>query len=648
MIRFAQGISIRTMALHWLDLLILFAFLLLTLGIGYRLKSKGEGSLRDFFLGGRNLPWYIAGMSMVATTFAADTPLAVSEMVADGGIAKNWLWWSFLSGGMLTTFFFADLWRRADILTELEFLRIRYSGKRAEFLRGFKAIYLGIFMNVMILGWVNLAFQTFLELFFDLSPLGVSLITAGAMLFAAFYSSIAGLLGIAVTDTVQFVIAMIGTIVLAVLVVNSPEVGGIEGMREQIPDERFDFFPELGAGGSSVTGTLKLTLGAFLAYIGVQWWASWYPGSEPGGGGYMVQRMMATRSERDAVQASLFFQIAHFCIRPWPWILVGLAAIVLYGTPGVEKEGELQGKVKELKEEGVSFEELSAASPELKKALEDPEKRSELRYAYDKRSGYVMAMRDHLPVGLRGLLLVAFVSAYLSTVSTQLNWGASYLVNDLYLPYLSAKDPPEKVQVGIGRGCTVLLMFLSLIATSFMDSISGVWEFVLECGAGLGGVLILRWYWSRINAWSELSATIAPFIGYAIGHFWLIPALGESFEAHKGPFFFTVLFSTLSWLTVTFLTHPTDEEKLRSFYERVRPALGWKRFRKAGEVRGKNPGWLFLAWISALLMTYSLLFAIGSFLLHFWTDAFQWAGTGIIAFLLLRYAAKRGGIMQDG
>ena len=638
------------MTLPWTDIIIVVAFLLLNLLIGYFLKGKAEGGMRDFFLGGRDLPWYVAGMSMVATTFAADTPLAISEMVADGGIAQNWLWWSFLSGGLLTTFFFADLWRRADILTELEFLQIRYSGKGASFLRGFKAVYLGIFMNIMILGWVNLAFQTFLELFFDLSPLWTFSVTAAAMLFAAFYSSIAGLLGIAVTDAVQFVIAMIGTIVLAALVVNSPEVGGIEGLRDKLPEERFDFFPAVGGSSSGVAGTLKLTLGAFLAYIGVQWWASWYPGSEPGGGGYMAQRMMATRSEKDAVKASLFFQIAHFCIRPWPWILIGLSAMVLYGTPGEGNEGKYEARIQELKGQGVAFEELPQKIPALEKPMKDPERRSELQYAYSKRSGYVMAMRDHLPTGLRGLLLVAFIAAYLSTVSTQLNWGASYLVNDLYLPYLAGNDPPDKKKVQIGRFATLILMALSIASTSFMTSISGVWEFVLECGAGLGGVLVLRWYWWRINAWSELSATIAPFIGYAIGHFWLAPDLGESFRAHKGPFFFTVGFTTIVWLAVTFLTPATASSQLKAFYDRVRPGLGWKPFRKEGEQRGKHPGWLFLCWISALFMTYSLLFCLGRTILLFTLEALIWGGVAVLSFLIFQHALKKSGILvkKDG
>jgi hypothetical protein len=360
----------------------------------------------------------------------------------------------------------------------------------------------------------------------------------------------------------------------------------------------------------------------------------------------MAQRMMATRSEKDAVQASLFFQLAHFCIRPWPWIIVGLAAIVLYGNPGPDEAHEHGERIEELKQEGVSFDELPERIPELQGVMDDPDRKAELRYSYSKRSGYVMAMRDHLPTGLRGLLLVAFIAAYLSTVSTQLNWGASYLVNDLYLPYMAGPDPPGEKQVRIGRLATVLLMLLSLLSTSFMTSISGVWEFILNAGAGLGGVLILRWYWWRINAWSELSATLAPFLGFAIGHFYLGPELGESFQAHKGPFFFTVLFSTLVWVIVTLITPPTDRSQLQAFYDRVEPGLGWRPFRQGRAKRSKHPGWLLLCWISALVMTYSLMFCIGKGLLHFFSEAGIWAAVALLSFGIFRYGLSRSGILK--
>ncbi len=363
------------MHLSTLDFFIAGSFFLVIIVVGLSYTSKAGKNLTSFFLAGRNLPWHLAGISMVATTFAADTPLAVTEIIHDNGIAGNWIWWSFLAGGMLTTFFFANLWRKADVLTEVELIELRYSGKEAAVLRGFKSIYLGLFLNVVIIAWVNVALQSLLQVFFNLSPLMAFYYTALAMLFVAIYSSLSGLLGVVMTDVIQFFIAMTGCI------------GGIIGLKTQINEidpAILNFLPTIGAGGTAQT--LGLSVAAFLTYATVQWWASWYPGAEPGGGGYIAQRMMSAKSEKDAVYATLFFQIAHYCLRPWPWILVGLAAIVLYPD-------------------------LDAETAKL---------------------GYVYAMRDYLPNGFRGLLLVAFFAAYMSTISTQLNWGTSYLVNDFY------------------------------------------------------------------------------------------------------------------------------------------------------------------------------------------------------------------------
>ncbi len=417
------------MELAVVDIVLIVAFLLLSVFIAWWFKDRAGKSLDDFFLGGRNLPWYMAGLSMVATTFAADTPLAVSEMVAENGISRNWLWWCFLSGGMLTTFFFADLWRRSGVLTELELIDIRYSGKPARFLRNFKAVYLGLFMNCMIIAWVNLALGSLLRVFFGLSETEMYLWVFLGMGVAALYSSLSGLLGIVVTDAIQFFIALIGTVILAVLVVNSPEVGGVEQLKAKLPADYFHFFPSVGekSGNGGMVSTFTLSVGAFLSYIGIQWWASWYPGAEPGGGGYIAQRMMSTRTEKDSVWATLFFQVAHYCIRPWPWIIVALCAVYLYGAP-YNMEEDLREKVLEKKEAGVEKAELPEHIPELKaKQEQDPEMKKVLAQMYNKREGYVYAMRDFLPAGLRGLLLVAFIAAYLSTVSTQLNWGATII-----------------------------------------------------------------------------------------------------------------------------------------------------------------------------------------------------------------------------
>ena len=549
------------MALHPLDWSIIALFLIISLLVGLKFRARASKSLSEFFLGGRNLPWYIAGISMVATTFAADTPLAVTELVANNGIAGNWLWWNMLFGGMLTTFFFARLWRRANILTELELIEMRYSGLEAAFLRGFKSIYMGLFMNTLIIGWVNVAMLSILTVFFDIPESEVIWYAGVAMLIAALYSVLSGLWGVAITDVIQFVIAMTGCIILAFLVVNSEEIGGISGLKERLPAESLKFFPTLkGSTASEVVSTLSLSIGAFLAYVSVQWWASWYPGAEPGGGGYIAQRMMSTKNEKHSIFATLFFQIAHYCIRPWPWIIVGLCCLILYPDLGVD----------------------------------------------DKKLGYVMAMKDFLPVGLKGLLIVAFLAAYMSTISTQLNWGASYLTNDLYKRFIrpeSSFADQEKVQshyVNAGRVFTVAIMLLSLYTTSVITTISGVWHFIIECGAGLGLVLILRWYWERINAWSEISATLAPFFFYWLGNFQLDLAFPVSY-------FLTVGGTTVTWLIVTFATQRVNADTLKKFYDTVQPGGWWPSFASDGESSAPSQnngiGMLGLTWLFAIVMT---------------------------------------------
>lgn len=457
------------MALTNLDWIVIVGFLLLIVGVGLSYTRKASKDMESFFLGGRNMPWLLAGVSMVATTFAADTPLAVTEIISKDGIAGNWLWWNFLAGGMLTTFFFARLWQRSGVLTEVELIELRYGGKPASFLRGFKAVYLGVFMNVVIIAWVNVALQSLLQVFFGLDPTTALLYTGMAMFLAAMYSSFSGLIGVAVTDAIQFCVAMIGCIVLAYFVLQAPEIQGITGLKEQLNLQNpniLNFLPANSGNESTAIGTtLGLSFTGFLAYAGFQWWACWYPGAEPGGGGYVAQRMMSTRSDRDAVYATLFFQIAHYCIRPWAWIIVGLAAVVLY--PDIPTD--------------------------------------------DVRLGYVYAMRDFLPEGWRGLLLVAFLAAYMSTISTQLNWGAGYLVNDVYKRFVR-KDAAPNHYVLAARLSTLLLMAIGLGVSFFVNSISAAWGFIMQAGAGLGLVLILRWYWWRINAWSEIAATVAPFI----------------------------------------------------------------------------------------------------------------------------------------
>ncbi len=610
------------MSLSILDWVIIVGFLIISIGLSYTKKAGKD--LESFFLGGRNLPWYIAGISMVATTFAADTPLAVTELVGQSGISGNWLWWSFLAGGMLTTFFFARLWRNSGVLTEVELSELRYSGAPAAALRWIKAIYLGVFMNVVIIAWVNVALMTLLDVFFGLGNvywLGVPaslVITALAMLWTAFYSSMSGLLGVAITDVIQFVMAMVGTIILAILVVNSDQIGGIQGMKAQLPEGTLNFFPSFGD-TESVGKTLGLSIGAFFSYAAVQWWASWYPGAEPGGGGYIAQRMMSARTPKDAVYATLFFQIAHYCLRPWPWIIVGLCSLILY--------------------------------PELAEA--------------DLKQGYVMAMKDFLPNGLKGLLLISFFAAYMSTISTQLNWGASYIVNDVYKRFL-AQNADTKQLVTASRITTLILMIIGLIVSTFVNSISGAWGFIMQAGAGLGLVLILRWYWWRINAWSEIAAMIAPFIPTAICAY-----LGIEFPT---AFLATVLFTTVSWLTVTFLTTPTEDKTLQHFFNKVRPDGAWANFAENYIPIGGNTNieigdsellddvkisnednfigektaapknnlmYLICCWLSAIVMTYGILFLLGKVILQEWTTAGILSIIVLISFLALRFFVSR-------
>ena len=557
----------------------------------YYSKRAGK-STDEFFLSGRNLPWYLAGLSLVATTFAADTPLAVTELVAKNGISGNWIWWNFAFGGMLTVFFFARLWRRAGIMTEAEFAEIRYSGKSASFLRGFRAVYLGLFMNIIIMGWVNKAMTSILTGFFGIEESIVIYYVFGAMIFVAIYSALSGLWGVVVTDAFQFFMAMGGSIILAVLVINSEQIGGVSGLQTKLPEFIFDFFPTISsdADASSYGTAFALTITSFLAYIGIQWWASWYPGAEPGGGGYTAQRMMSAKDEKNSLFATLFFQVAHYAIRPWPWILVGIASLVIY--------------------------------PEL---------------TYEEKGlGYIYAMRDFLPVGLKGLMIAAFFAAYMSTIATHLNWGTSYLLNDLYRRFFSiGKD--ENHYVFASRAITIILMIISVIVTLFISRISGAWEFILQCGAGLGLVLILRWFWWRINAWSEISAMITPFIIY--------PFLSLFEISFPESLFYLTGITTIVWLAVTFLTKPVSEEKLVQFYKKVYPGgVLWKKISvKVPEIKANVAfGGMFMSWFMGVVLVYSSLFAIGSFLFMNYTESIVYFGLSVISiFVIYKILSKQ-------
>ena len=561
------------MSLTGLDWMLVLGIAALPLAVGFALRRRAGGSPQQFFLSGRDLPWWLSGTSMVATTFAADTPLAVTGIVAASGLAGNWLWWNAALGTMLTVFFFARLWRRAGITTDVEFAELRYTGRPAAFLRGFRALYLGLPINCLIIGWVNLALAKVLAVVLGWERLTAVLL---GLAITGCYAALAGLRGVVVSDFLLFAVALTGTWALAHFALAAPGVGGLAGLAERLPDEALRVAPSFGAGASD-SPTLALSLSAFVAFLGVQWWASWYPGQEPGGGGYLAQRMMSARSERHALLATLWFAIAHYCLRPWPWIVVALASLVLYPD------------------------------------IADPE------------SGYALVMRDHLPAGWRGLLIGAFVAAYMSTVSTQLNWGTSYLVNDVYARFVRARAGSAEL-VAVSRAVTVGIMLLSGALTFWLESVRQAWEFALESGAGIGLVLILRWYWWRVNAFSEIAALLAAAVGFAGMRLLTMVEFPQTL-------LYLVPWTTTWWLAATWLTPPEPMSHLVAFYRRVRPGgPGWAPVaaRAGGEAPERlRPG--LLRWAAGSVLVYATLFAAGAALFGSVGRAWLWAGLAVAA-----------------
>src|ERR1700692_4924730 len=568
--------------LTFADWLVVALYFLLNLLIGLYYKKRAGKSLDEFFVSGRNVPWWLAGTSMVATTFAADTPLAVTGMVATGGIAGNWLWWNFVASGMMTVFFYARLWRRSGVMTDVEFAEIRYAGRPAAFLRGCRALYLGIPINCIILGWVNLAMVKILMLILGVDKLEALAVVLGMIVITSFISTLAGLWGVLVTDLFQFVIKMSMVIVLAVAAVSA--VGGIDQMKLKLADIDRARGLATGTAGSVLSFTPDLNSAwmpmiTFLVYISLNWWATWYPGAEPGGGGYIAQRMLSAKDEKNSLLATLWFNVAHYAIRPWPWILVGLASLILF--PGLER----------------------------------PE------------TGYIRVMIATLPPSLRGLMVAAFAAAYMSTIATQLNWGASYLVNDFYRRFLKPQESARHY-VNVSKVATVFLTIVSAVVTFYLDSISGAWKMLLVTGAGTGSVLLLRWYWWRINAWSEVSAMVAAFITSIT----LQVALhmdSDDPRSFAWIMIITVGITTAVWLAVTFLTPAEPKELLVAFYRRTRPSVaGWRPIAAlAPEIKPVNDLMAnAVAWIAGLVLIYGVLFGTGKLLLHE-----TWLGVGLLA-----------------
>ncbi len=556
------------MKLTLIDWLVVAGYFLINLLIGLYYRKKASASTDDFFVSGREVTWWLAGTSMVATTFAADTPLWVTGQVARHGIAANWLWWSFLFSGMMTVFFFARLWRRAEIITDVELVELRYAGKPAAFLRGFRALYFGILMNCLILGWVNLAMEKILGTALNIPKLWAVLI---CMLITGIYTSISGLWGVLWTDLFQFILKMGMVILLAYYGVRA--VGGIEAMKAKLALVDATRGAAEGGSGSILSFVPDLNspwmpLLTFCVYIGVNWWANWYPGAEPGGGGYVAQRIFCAKDEKHSLWATLWFNVAHYALRPWPWILTALASVILY--PGL-------------------------ADPEV---------------------GYIKVWVDHLPAAFRGLMLAAFAAAYMSTIATQLNWGSSYLVNDFYRRFL-VRGQDERHYVTASKAATLGLMALGAAISLVMRTVSGAWELLLGIGAGTGAVYLLRWYWWRVNAWSEVSA-----MGAAAGMLVLLRTIihlsGSDSEVFSKSILFTVAITTIVWLTVTFLTRPEPDSKLLEFYRRVRPAAaGWKHIAAlAPEIPVSHDGlYNLMEWLLGCLMVYMMLFGIGKLLL---------------------------------
>ena len=556
------------MTLTTVDWAIVVAYFLFTAGIGFYFTKRGGASMSEYFVSGRNVPWWLAGVSMVATTFAADTPLAVTGMVARNGVAGNWLWWNMVMSGILTVFFFARLWRRAGVMTDVELAELRYGGRPASLLRGFRAIYLGVVINLIIMGWVTLAMVKILTMTLGVSPwVAVGL----CFVITAAYAVAAGMWAVLWTDFFQFMLAMAAVIALAFYAVEA--VGGMDGLKAGAAAH---FGSETAALSvlpfrADASGQLQafawmplLTMGVFLF---VQWWAAWYPGAEPGGGGYVAQRIFSAKTERDGVLATLFFQVAHYALRPWPWILTALASVILYPT------------------------------------LED------------KESGYVKVYVDYLPSPWKGLLLAGFAAAYMSTIATHLNWGASYLVNDVYRRFMRP-DRDEKHYVNVARLATVALFVMSIGVTSQLTSIEWAWKFLIALGAGTGLVLILRWYWWRVSAWSEISAMIASFIASMVAYQVIPPRYpaGDP-RADSMVLLATVAATTVVWVTVTLLTKPENDATLERFYRQVRPGgLGWVAVStRLGFGREPIPGGAlqWTNWIAGVIAVYATLFGIG-------------------------------------
>ena len=592
------------MQLSTLDWSILIAFFIILLSIGFFASKKAGNSVNEFFLSGRNMPWWLLGISMVATTFSADTPNLVTDIVRTNGVSGNWVWWAFLLTGMLTVFVYAKLWRRSEVLTDLEFYELRYGGKGAAFLRGFRAIYLGVFFNIMIMASVCLAGIKIGSVMLGLTPTQTLLIASSVTVL---YSSLGGLKGVILTDFFQFTLAMIATFWAAAVIVNLPEVGGLGELishPEILP--KLDLIPDI--------SDRELFLVVFLLPIAVQWWSVWYPGAEPGGGGYIAQRMLSAKDENHAVWATLLFNFMHYAVRPWPWILIALASLIVF----------------------PNLDDLQLAFPEISKNIIG----HDLAYP---------AMMTLLPSGLLGLLLASLAAAFMSTIASHLNWGSSYVVNDFYRRFFEPQASEKKL-VLLGRITTVLLMLFSCLVALLLSNALQAFAILLQIGAGTGLLFILRWFWYRINIYSEISAMIISFL---VAFYLQIihPRIGFDPISTEGQLILGVAITTFSWVLITYLTPQEDKEVLRDFYKKIQPGgKGWKKVVDEAkddgiDLKGKKEAWDvptgILCMVLGCFFIYSILFSIGYLLYSEYTFAIILLTVSVVSLFFLQKAWKR-------
>ena len=527
------------MQISFIDWLIIFSFFGVFILIGFITSKKSGENSKEFFLSGRNMPWWMLGISMVATTFSADTPNLVTNIVRENGVSGNWQWWAFLLTGMMTVFFYAKLWRRSKVLTDLEFYELRYSGKPAKFLRAFRAIYLGVFFNVMIMASVCLAGIKIGGILLNLSPFECVFYSS---VITVFYSSLGGLRSVVITDLIQFVLAMVGSIWACIYILNLNDIGGLQSLiNNPLVIDKLAFFPELSDKETFLT--------ILIIPIAVQWWAVWYPGAEPGGGGYIAQRMLSAKDEKNAIYSTLLFNVAHYALRPWPWILIALSSLIIYPT----------------------LTDISSAFPLVDESIIG----NDIAYP---------AMLYLLPSGLLGLVLASLIAAFMSTISSHLNWGASYISLDFYKRFIN-KKASEKQIVLVGRISTIFLMIIAgFFALNLSDAL-GAFQILLQIGAGTGSIFLLRWFWWRVNAYSEITGMAVSFL-LAIYFQWFHSDLTGIELASYEKLLWSIFITTSSWILVTLLTKPSDNRILLEFYNRIKPyGIGWDGFLKSNNIK---------------------------------------------------------------